>query len=687
MTLYVNIPWGNHGDYALFVSATLMVLMGIQRVFLRRLRHPMITWFVWSISIITMVGGWFMVNERGLNEQSHYLSMLEGFAPTFANEMQELGHEKMGPSTTPNDPAYLTIIEAEKQWLRINPDVQNIYTFRTSGDGKTAQLIVDSETDYNHDNRFDGAKEARASIGQEFRPDPVMVKRALSGKLAFSEQVTNDEAGSWISSYFPIHSSSGMVEAILGVDFDASEWRAARSYARWTAIGYISAVLFGALALAAGLSAWMLAKENALQRRQTAELEVQRRKLETLVNSIDGVVMEWDPASDVYVFVSKQAGGLLGYPEDEWRLKRGFWQSHILHEDSEYARAQRQQAVNSRHEFNYEYRMVSADGRTVWIQERGAVVQESGRPVLLRGVMTDISRQKESSEELERLNKELVESSRHAGMAEVASGVLHNVGNVLNSVNVSSTLIGETLSQTKLPTLKRISELLCSQQKSLPEFFASDPRGAAIPRLMGELHHELENENEKLAAEAKLLVKNISHIREIIGMQQNFAKTGGNTESFPVEELIDDAVRINESGFSRHGIKIVRKYGETPPVLGDRSRVLQVLVNLVGNARHALTESHGEEKILTLGLTSDGPDKVKITVQDNGIGIPAERLPQLFVYGFTTKKDGHGFGLHSCAKAARDMGGSLSVNSEGEGRGAIFTLDLPLMPPDPAVEL
>jgi signal transduction histidine kinase len=94
-------------------------------------------------------------------------------------------------------------------------------------------------------------------------------------------------------------------------------------------------------------------------------------------------------------------------------------------------------------------------------------------------------------------------------------------------------------------------------------------------------------------------------------------------------------------------------------------------------------ESGCDGKQVTLRVAS-GEGRVRVSVIDNGVGIPAENLTRIFNQGFTTRKDGHGFGLHSGALAARELGGSLHVHSDGAGQGASFTLELPLAGAAPA---
>jgi signal transduction histidine kinase len=287
------------------------------------------------------------------------------------------------------------------------------------------------------------------------------------------------------------------------------------------------------------------------------------------------------------------------------------------------------------------------------------------------------NRVRERTRDLKEVNAQLVEASRQAGMAEVATGVLHNVGNVLNSVNVSTTLIAEKLQQSRLAHLEKAAGLLREHESNLAEFVTTDPKGRQLPQFLAQLTDHLVEENKVLQKESDALGANVQHIRQIVAMQQSFARVFGVTERLEAERLMEDAVNLNLAAFDRHGIKLVRNYSAVPPVLVDRHKVLQILINLLRNAKQAL---HGPRTnkhiVLTIALGPQG--RVRLAIADNGIGIDQENLTNIFRHGFTTKKDGHGFGLHSGALAAQEMKGLLSVQSDGHGTGATFTLELPI---------
>jgi len=289
----------------------------------------------------------------------------------------------------------------------------------------------------------------------------------------------------------------------------------------------------------------------------------------------------------------------------------------------------------------------------------------------------DITERKRAAAELADAHKQLVDISRQAGMAEVATGVLHNVGNVLNSVNVSTHMLAEYVGRSKAGELARVVVLLKRHQEDLGNFVTSHPQGRHLTAYLENLSQHLVLEREAAITELATLQEKVGHIRDIIVMQQNYAVVGGVQEPIDVTDLLEDSLRLSAAALTRHGVEIVRAYEDTPVINVDKHKALQILINLVTNAKCACVESGKEDRRITLRVASLR-ERLQISVIDNGVGIAAEKLTRIFSHGFTTRKGGHGFGLHSGALAARELGGSLAVQSEGPGRGATFTLELPL---------
>jgi signal transduction histidine kinase len=297
--------------------------------------------------------------------------------------------------------------------------------------------------------------------------------------------------------------------------------------------------------------------------------------------------------------------------------------------------------------------------------------------------LRDITARKESSEELERVHKQLMTASRQAGMAEVATNVLHNVGNILNSVNISASLVTERIKQSKAPGLSRLAGLMREKGDAIGEFIANEERGRRIPEYLTSLGEQLMSDQKMALEELASLRDNLEHIKDTVAMQQSYAKLCGVTETVAVVDLVEDSLRLNAGAFVRHGVTLQREFSEVPPITVDKHKVLQILVNLVRNAKYACDESGRSDKLITLRI-EPAEGGVRICVIDNGVGIAPENMPRLFSHGFTTRASGHGFGLHSGALAAQELGGSLRVQGGGPGCGATFTLELPCVPAEAA---
>jgi PAS domain S-box-containing protein len=411
---------------------------------------------------------------------------------------------------------------------------------------------------------------------------------------------------------------------------------------------------------------------------QDAALSLSQQKMEALINSIDGIVWECTPDRIRFTFISRQSKDILGYEPQAWLAKPNFWEEKLQPQNAAKAIQTGHDLAARRQPYSYEYQMIAADGRTVWIRESGTVLVEKGQPVAMRGIFQDITRQKSDAQQLDKLNRQLMDTSRQAGMAEVATGVLHNVGNVLNSVSVSATLVADRLRRSKVVNLRRATALLREQNGRLAEFLTTDPKGKVIPEYLATVADQLAGEQTKLIAQMDSVGQHIEHIKEIVAMQQSYAKVSGVCENLAAAGLVEDALRMNAAAFDRHHIEVVREFADnTPPVRVDRHKVLQILINLLRNAKYAMDAQSGHAKRLVVRVGMASPDRVKITIADNGVGIAPDHVTEIFNRGFTTKKDGHGFGLHSGANAAKEMGGTLTAHSDGPGKGAEFTLELP----------
>lgn len=276
------------------------------------------------------------------------------------------------------------------------------------------------------------------------------------------------------------------------------------------------------------------------------------------------------------------------------------------------------------------------------------------------------------------LQSKLVETARRAGMTEVAIGVLHNVGNVLNSVTISTTCLAESQKNSRIPQLDRLVELLNKNKDNLGQYLTEDPRGKLFPAYLEKLAGLLNKQRAKDTEEIKKLSQHLSHAIEVIRAQQAQANVKAVLEPVTPSELMDQAEKVNATDIKKCKIAVEHKYEPIPVLLIDKHKVLQILINLVKNAGQSIAARGNENGCITLEVRRNRDGSTAFQVTDNGVGISGEHLSRVFSYGFTTKPDGNGYGLHNAANSATEMGGNLTVQSEGMNRGASFLLSLPL---------
>jgi PAS domain S-box-containing protein len=290
----------------------------------------------------------------------------------------------------------------------------------------------------------------------------------------------------------------------------------------------------------------------------------------------------------------------------------------------------------------------------------------------------DITLQKRQAAELEEVQKQLRETAVRIGRAEMARTVVHNIGNVLNGIGVSTTLIAQKVHNSKGSNIGKLAALLQQHEADLPTFLSTDPKGKKVPAFVAELAEKFADEQKALTAELQLVGEKVAHIRSIIDTHQTSASVSGLTEQVAAAELVEAALRINAASLESRGVRVIREFSETPPITTEKHKVLQILVNLISNASQALEQGRQTDRQLTFQISLGIAQSILIAVGDNGMGIAPENLPRIFQQGFTTRQGGHGLGLHGSALLARELGGDLTVTSGGPGQGAVFTLELPI---------
>ena len=307
----------------------------------------------------------------------------------------------------------------------------------------------------------------------------------------------------------------------------------------------------------------------------------------------------------------------------------------------------------------------------------------SASPMTVQGeqkfvlVLQDISDRKKQEKELRQLNQRLVDASRQAGIAEIAASILHNIGNVLNSVNTAVSMLSDNLKKSRVEGLQKAVGLMQENSADLAGFFSADPKGQKLYDYLCVLSEQLGDERTNNSSELEDLQKNIKHIEMIISSQQQHAHHTGTKEEIHIADIVEDGLNMNVSTIENYSIEVTQNYESASPILTDRHKLMQIIVNLIRNANDAVVEAGVSDPSINISA-QEIDQELRISVTDNGIGMSEETLGKLFSFGFTTKDDGHGFGLHSCSLEAKNLGGSLSAASEGVGHGSTFTLALPI---------
>ncbi|CEG57984.1 ATP-binding protein [Legionella fallonii] len=292
----------------------------------------------------------------------------------------------------------------------------------------------------------------------------------------------------------------------------------------------------------------------------------------------------------------------------------------------------------------------------------------------------EVSKRIDLAKENQDLYAQLNTAIKKAGMTDVVTNVLHDIGTILNSINTSISIISEKISKSRVADLAKLTQLLYDHQADIQNYISNDPHGKHVLNYLQLLSNNWVRDNESLICETSSLHNNIGHIKNIIALQQTSSRSIETCEEVSISELIEDSLSLNKAAYERYKIKVARDFQLQKKVVIDKIKLFQVIINLIKNSIDSLKEKKEKNKKLIVTTQTKDEANFIIKVIDNGVGIASEHLNKVFTYGFTTKKTGHGFGLHACINAVKEMHGTLSVASDGLSKGATFTLILPNKP-------
>jgi PAS domain S-box-containing protein len=640
-----------------FLAATFRnILLVVSLIFVFAMVLTVIVWAVCNNGMKTATAlehqGLPALKELASLQENLALYRLDAYEYLFAQEAQRPDAAKA----------------ADASALQIRAESKNIQTLFPQGEGRQLAANLEKAVD-DLDAQFRKVRglvdsdfpAAMKSMDQDIPPRTKLVDAAANELKEFGYQFSGSQASATFASFGSIKTTAVMFG--IGNSFVA-----------------FCAFLF--VLLAARRSRAQLSETLARLDERTGELAYERDLLVALMdNSLDHIYFK-DAQSRFIKAGKAQAVQLGAASADELVGKTDF--DFFTEEHARPAFEDEQEIIRTGTPLIGKVeKEVLKDGRVCWaLTSKMPLREKDDRIIGTFGISKDITVIKETEAKLEQMHKQLLETSRLAGMAEIATNVLHNVGNVLNSVNVSASLVVDSVKKSKTANLAKVVAMLQENEHDLGMFITSDTKGKQLPAYLAQLSEHLLADQKTTLNELTLLLKNIEHIKEIVTMQQTYARGSGVKEVISLRELVEDGLRMNHGALDRHGVEVVREFEDVPLINIDRNKVLQILVNLIRNSKHACQDSERADKRLTVRVTN-GDGRLKISVLDNGVGIPEENLTRIFNHGFTTRKNGHGFGLHSGALAAKEMGGSLTVHSDGFGKGASFTLEIPL-PPQPA---
>ncbi len=409
-----------------------------------------------------------------------------------------------------------------------------------------------------------------------------------------------------------------------------------------------------------------------------AERKKAEEKLQLFRNLIEGsndCIFAVEPRWGLFLDANNRACDSLGYTRKELLNMMSIKDIEgSMPDDSSWQK--QVDKLKNKNDIIKESRYKRKDGTKFYVETSLKLVTEEKQDYII-AIARDITERKAADAKLKTAQEKLLETAREVGMAEVATGVLHNVGNVLNSVSVTAESVQKRVRSSKISYLSDVVNLLDEHAGELGTFMTAEERGKKLPAFLANLSKELIEEQERCLESLEALTKHVQHVADIIQLQQSHSKAKGLVEPTLIAELVEDALKINAEAIARNNIQIERDIANLPTLLLDRHKVLQILTNLFSNAIYALSRSSRGDKVLAIHVKEQKSGQLRIDVCDNGVGIPKKNLTRIFEHGFTTKKKGHGFGLHSIALSANELNGSITPHSDGSGKGAVFTVELP----------
>jgi DNA-binding LacI/PurR family transcriptional regulator/signal transduction histidine kinase len=308
----------------------------------------------------------------------------------------------------------------------------------------------------------------------------------------------------------------------------------------------------------------------------------------------------------------------------------------------------------------------------------GFVLFEPGimDPMLYQTLAIHISTALRGAQLLEKLHasfQELTEQAYREGMADISIEILHNIGNILNSINVSASLMKTATDSPLIPYLINANQLLSSHLEDLGNFIARDPKGMKLMQFYLKLGTYFAEFKNQVLYNSTRLDEKIKSIVDLISAQQTYTGVNESIERHDIASILDDTIKLMAESIEKYQIQVTKDYRVRPQIMVQRLKLFHVLFNLINNAKTAMTETKADERKLTLTICEDEKGKY-IRISNNGYGPSHNLLEKIFDFGYPNPTTGYELGLHSCIKYMDEMGGKIWADANNPNQGTTFVL-------------
>jgi PAS domain S-box-containing protein len=330
---------------------------------------------------------------------------------------------------------------------------------------------------------------------------------------------------------------------------------------------------------------------------------------------------------------------------------------------------------NLNHE-EIEYRIQTSEGNWVYIKALVAPLKNAADDIIGFGAIArNYTKQLKADREIEKMHKKNIDMAHAAGMAEMASDTLHNVGNVLNSIKISAESISETFrtGTYDFKNLIQATNLLNQKFNCTDDFIANDPNNKKLLEYLVLFSDGLQQEKLQTLENIDRLLKGVRVVENIVAAQQTYASLESMMDSHNLKDIVEDSITLKNDLLERYSIKIEKDFKSVNKVHVQKSKLVHILLNLIHNAADAMVSEPPEQRKLSF-VIEQSEGAVFLEVKDSGQGIPTDKHQKIFTHGYTTKDDGHGFGLHSSAKYMAEMNGKIWVENNVDQSGVTFIL-------------